>query len=456
VVEKIEDCYGVYSLAVKFRLIEDNSIWAFAGVYGPNHARDRRILWDELAGMMSWWNMLWCIGGDFNVTRFPSERSGAACRLAMADFSDFLHEQGLLDLPLAGGFFTWSLAQDPPKWSRIDRFLISPEWEARFPGVSQKRLPRIGSDHFPLLLDSVNGPRGKRPFKFENMWLKKEGFGALVKQWWDSYQFQGSPSFIFACKIKALKLDLKKWNEEVFGNIECNKSKLLDDLRELDAIEEDRALDSAELAKKGEVSRELEACLLMEEISWRQKSRILWLKEGDKCSKFFHSMANSHRRHNSIDSLMIEGNLTNNQAVISEHIVKFYQKLFEEQCQWRLRVDGLVFDQILDHEAGWLEREFEEEEVRKSVMAMEGDKAPGPDGFSIAFFQVCWEVVKEDVMKVFREFHDEGRFEASLNSTFISLIPKIPGASEIKDFRPISLVGSLYKIIAKVLANRLK
>ena len=100
-------------------------------------------------------------------------------------------------------------------------------------------------------------------------------------------------------------------------------------------------------------------------------------------------MANSHRRYNSIDSLMIEGNLCNNQVEISEHIVKFYQKLFEEQCQWRLRVDGLVFDQILDHEASWLEREFEEEEVRKVVLAMEGDKAPGPNGFSIAFFQVC-------------------------------------------------------------------
>jgi hypothetical protein len=159
--------------------------------------------------------------GDFNVTRFPSERSGVACRLAMSDFSDFLHEQGLLDLPLAGGLFTWSLAQDPPKWSRIDRFLISPDWEARFPGVAQKRLPHICSDHFPLMLDSVNGPRGKRPFKFENMWLKKKGFGALVKQWWDSYHFQGSPSFIFACKITALKMDLKKWNEEVFGNIDC-------------------------------------------------------------------------------------------------------------------------------------------------------------------------------------------------------------------------------------------
>jgi hypothetical protein len=154
-------------------------------------------------------------------------------------------------------------------------------------------------------------------------------------------------------------------------------------------------LDSEELAKKGEVSRELEAVLLMEEITWRQKSRILWLKEGDKCSKFFHSMANSYPRYNSIDSLMIEGNLSNNQVEISEHIVKYYQKLFEEQCQWRLRVDGLVFDQILDIEAGWLEREFEEEEVRKVVMALEGDKAPGLDGFSILFSMCAGKLSKK-------------------------------------------------------------
>jgi hypothetical protein len=83
---------------------------------------------------------------------------------------------------------------------------------------------------------------------------------------------------------------------------------------------------------------------------------------------------------------MIEGNLSNNQVEISEHIVKYYQKLFEEQCQWRLMVDGLVFDQILDHEVSWLEREVEEEEVKKVVLALERDKALGPNGFSIAFF----------------------------------------------------------------------
>jgi hypothetical protein len=74
----------------------------------------------------------------------------------------------------------------------------------------------------------------------------------------------------------------------------------------------------------------------------------------------------------------------------------------------------------------------------------------------MAFFQACWDVVRVDIMKVFDEFHARGLFEQSLNASFISLIPKVPRANSIKDFRPISLVGGIYKIIAKVLANRLK
>jgi len=74
------------------------------------------------------------------------------------------------------------------------------------------------------------------------MWLKVKGFMGLVKQWWDSYLFPGSPSFVLARKLKALKLDLKKWIEEVFGNVERNKRKLIEDLQAFDVIEESRAL----------------------------------------------------------------------------------------------------------------------------------------------------------------------------------------------------------------------
>ena len=87
---------------------------------------------------------------------------------------------------------------------------------------------------------------------------------------------------------------------------------------------------------------------------------------------------------------------------------------------------------------------------------MEGDKAPGLDGFSLAFYRHCWGVAERDVLAVFEEFYQHGKFEKSLNATFIALIPKKNGASNIRDFRPISLEGSVYKILTKVLANHLK
>ena len=107
--------------ACSFRNVEGGLVWAFADVCGLNRDNLRRWLWEELARLMSLWEMPWCIGrgGDFNVTLFYSERSeGASRRRAMAAFADFL-----MDLPLFGEVSTWS---NNLSWSRLDRFLVSP------------------------------------------------------------------------------------------------------------------------------------------------------------------------------------------------------------------------------------------------------------------------------------------------------------------------------------------
>ena len=101
---------------------------------------------------------------------------------------------------------------------RIDRTLVSLDWEEHFENVSQRVLPRVLSDHYSLLLEASVVRRGQSAFKFENMWLKAECFVDRVKQWWDGYSFAGSPSFILAQKLKALKANLKKWNREEFGD----------------------------------------------------------------------------------------------------------------------------------------------------------------------------------------------------------------------------------------------
>jgi hypothetical protein len=152
----------------------------------------------------------------------------------------------------------------------------------------------------------------------------------------------------------------------------------------------------------------------------------------------------------------VNGSSTSDLAIISDHIVNFYESLFSEPLSWRPRVDNLEFDVLNADEASSLEEHFEEREVRKVIKGMDRNKALGPDGFALAFFQDCWEVVKGDFMEVFADFHAQGKFVKSINSTFISLILKIYGAKEIKDFRPVSLLGSVDKIIAKVLANRMR
>ncbi|RVW29523.1 Transposon TX1 uncharacterized 149 kDa protein [Vitis vinifera] len=103
-----------------------------------------------------------------------------------------------------------------------------------------------------------------------------------------------------------------------------------------------------------------------------------------------------------------------------------------------------------------LEWSFLEEEVIKALSKLKGDKASRPDGFSSAFWKFCWPIVGGEVMQVFEEFHSQNIVVRSLNATFLVLIPKKGGAGDVQDFSLISLVGSLYKILAKIIANKLK
>jgi hypothetical protein len=152
----------------------------------------------------------------------------------------------------------------------------------------------------------------------------------------------------------------------------------------------------------------------------------------------FHRVANSNRRNNSIESLLVDGSLMSDVPTMKTHIVQFYSHLNSEQCRWRPKPNGLTFHSIGVEQGSWLETDFKENEVFEVVQAMNGDKVPGLDGFSLAFIKACWVVLKEDIMVVFKEFHSTRSFDKSLNATFISLIPKKVGAVDLKDFRPQS------------------
>ena len=116
-------------------------------------------------------------------------------------------------------------------------------------------------------------------------------------------------------------------------------------------------------------------------------------------------------------------------------------------------LDDVEFSSISVEDAIWLDRPFDEEEVFGVINNFNGDKAPSPNGFSMAFFQSCRCVLKIEIMAVFHNFHTQAVFGKSLNASFLALLPKKVAAVEVKDFQPISLAGGIYKIMSKVLAN---
>ncbi|KAL4606706.1 hypothetical protein ACB092_09G122900 [Castanea dentata] len=175
-------------------------------------------------------------------------------------------------------------------------------------------MSRVLSDQFPILMEGGSQRRGRISFCLENMWLKAENFVDKVKVWWASYLFQGTPSFILAKKLAALKLDLKRWNETEFGNVTYKKQQLWSKLNDLDTKVETHPLTVEEKLEKVNLCTHIEKLTLLEEVSWRQMSRVLHLKEGDANTKFFHRMTNSNRRNNSIESLMVNGSLSSYQV----------------------------------------------------------------------------------------------------------------------------------------------
>jgi hypothetical protein len=184
----------------------------------------------------------------------------------------------------------------------------------------------------------------------------------------------------------------------------------------------------------------------------RLRSRISWLKEGDANSKLFHLHARHRKRKNFVASLVDGNNILSSHIDKAAAVDQFFSNLIGTNVDrdWTIDLDALGLPSHDLSVLPFLRKRWE------TINGLPLDKGPGPDGFTGRFYRVCWQIIKEDLMAVVsavwsRKFNNFGR----LNTAYISLIPKKEGAYQVKDFRPISLVHSVAKLITKILANRL-
>lgn len=157
-----------------------------------------------------------------------------------------------------------------------------------------------------------------------------------------------------------------------------------------------------------------------------------------------------------LNSIEVDGELFEDPPRVKQEVLNHFRRRFSEDWASRPKLEGIFRSIGQDMDSAGLVAPFLEEEIWKVVKESDGNKAPSPDGFNLSCFQKCWRVFKKDILKFFKEFYDNECLAKGINSSFITLIPKKVCQVGISDYRPISLVGSLYKILSKVLASRLK
>ncbi|XP_075656619.1 uncharacterized protein LOC142626791 [Castanea sativa] len=330
------------------------SEWRFTGFYGEPETHRRMEAWNKLRGLNNKEGSPWLCAGDFNEICRQDEKLGGALRNhnQMQQFRDVIDECGFIDLGFEGSKFTWSkhFTDGHSVWERLDRGLGNSEFLMRFPGTRVSHLRCMSSDHTPLLINltGLESPPRKKVFRFEEMWLSNTRCGEIVEAVWRNEEDGDTMK-----KMEKCSKALEEWEKNEFGSIRRE----LEDKKKLLARIEAKTMRGGDNSRLRELKAEIHDLMDKETRMWCQRSRVLWLKNGDKL-------------------------FTARNSVIEEDALSF--------------IPRLVTDEINEQLMG----EFMEWEIQEALHQMEPLKAPGPDGMPPLFYQHFWGIMNGEIKKI--------------------------------------------------------
>ena len=431
--------------------------WWFIGLYASCDVVIRKEQWRVVKDRSRLWGDKWIITGDFNDITSNDEKWGGRVReeWTFRDFRNFIESNNLVDIGFVGNPWTWSNNWDRngEVKERLDRALCNAGWFHVFDRAQCKHVENLGSDHSMLLIDSCP-PQGKKKkrFSFDKRWLQREGMKQVVERAW-RLGSGGSRMFKVKKKIVNCRIELLKWRNKFQGN---SRRRIEDLKHQLEELRKGAYQDKRE--RSLDLKNQLKKAYEDEKVYWSQKARVSWLREGDRNTQYFHACTKGRRKRNKILNLQRgDGTWTLNEQEIGVEVEEYYLGLFTSsgaQCLEEI-LHGIPHS-ITDQMNNNLTKPVEEKEVKKALFSMHPNKAPGPDGMSPLFFQKFWTTIKKEVVNAIQTFFHTGHLLKSVNHTVITLIPKVLNPTSLKQFRPISLCNTMYKVIAKILANRLK
>ncbi|XP_031125428.1 uncharacterized protein LOC116027784 [Ipomoea triloba] len=280
---------------------------------------------------------------------------------------------------------------------------LMPGWRN---GLIESLRMRLGGPQYqrPEWERRVFSHRGRRSFKFEMAWLLDEGCRGVVEEAWH----------------------------------------------------EGRSQDNDSLAKFNQLDGELSRLEAQEDVFWRQRAKQHWLRGADANTKFYHRFASARKRKNTITKLQDDSGVWHEGEGFHPLILSYYENIFESSGVQDMTTFPSFPPRVSIAQNEALLLPFTAEEVKAALYSMFLDKAPGPDGMNPGFYQHFWDVVGTDVTDFVLHCLHSGSFPDSLNDANIVLIPKKNPPETVSDLRPIALCNVIYKIMAKMLANRMK
>ncbi|GJX30997.1 RNA-directed DNA polymerase, eukaryota [Tanacetum coccineum] len=374
----------------------------FVSIYAPQSDSGKRSLWSFISIIISRWDGECIVMGDFNEVRFAGERMGSNFNVRGArDFNSFISSSGLVDVQLEGYSFTWS-HPTVAKMSKLDRFLISEGFVSLFPHVSAICLDKHLSDHRPILLRDVISDYGATPFHFYHYWFKLNGFEQMVINTWNSISLEDRNGMIrLKKKLQLLKKEIRSWVVNYKKDQSRSVTEIKSKLQDIDKLIDQGGVNDDLLLSRNNLMKQLQVIKSTEDCDRVQKAKIQWAIKGDENSKFYHGIINRKRAKLSIKGIMVDGEWVDDPNRVKE---EFRSHFF---------------------------RNFNPREIR------------------------FWDVIGADFCVAVEWFFQHSSFVKGCNSSFITLIPKTLDLKFVSDYRPISLIGSLYNVVTKVLATRL-
>nr|GEV14604.1 RNA-directed DNA polymerase, eukaryota [Tanacetum cinerariifolium] len=401
--------------------------------YASQNLSERRLLWEYLHHLLDSWDGESILLGDFNEVRFEHERYGSVFNPNGANvFNNFIASSSLVDLPIDGYSFTWS-HKSASKMSNLARFLISDGLLAYFPSLSVTCLDKHLSDHRPILLREIN----------------------VDYDSWKSSVGSDSNSIIkLKKKLQVLNL-VKMWLADDDQKLLANKGSIQNWLIELDkSFDQGKCTDDL-IRERSNLFKDLQDLNHASSLDLIQKAKIRWAVEGDENLKYFHGIINKKCSQLVIRGIIFDGDWIVDPFLVKHEFHSHFSNRFAASVSDSISFDHTFPRQLTVDQMDDLERVVSYDVIKNVVWNCGTNKSSGPDGFTFEFFRKYCKIIDNDVVAAVMCFFDTGVFPPGCNSSFITLIPKMHEAKMVKDFRPISLIGSTYKIIAKVLANRL-